>query len=304
MARLNISVPDELCELASKWRGRVNLSEICARALEEELTALDAHRIARVSERPLSAIGRKGRELSERYGLRETVIAGDAEDRDAMSIRDALGAAAAEFLEREIEDDSTIGVAGGRQMWSVVQHLKPRRLRSKLVAIGLRQNDPQLLHVHPNTLVTLLWLSFSPKAEAILIQNENFQAWFSASATETASRRTFIVGSCGRYTPASPLAGLLEPAVRDALERRDALGDFCYAFVDKRGNAIDFRGAGFIPSGQNLFELSRRDNTFVIMVAGGNEKVDMIRYIVKNGWCNILITDDEVASRLLGPPNK
>jgi hypothetical protein len=45
MPSLNVYVPDELHKLTAKWRGTLNYSEICARALREELEAVESGRV-------------------------------------------------------------------------------------------------------------------------------------------------------------------------------------------------------------------------------------------------------------------
>jgi hypothetical protein len=57
MARLNLTIPDPLYERLEQMRERVNVSKVCARALEKELdmlegqTTIAAPRVARLAER-------------------------------------------------------------------------------------------------------------------------------------------------------------------------------------------------------------------------------------------------------------
>src|SRR5258708_3238474 len=103
MARLNISLPDELYETAKKWRGTKNLSQICARALEDELRAAEASRTGKglfVPLRPPSEIERR---LVSRFALAEAHVA--AHPGPSGDLRAALGQRAAGFPNPPISPD-------------------------------------------------------------------------------------------------------------------------------------------------------------------------------------------------------
>ena len=51
--------------------------------------------------------------------------------------------------------------------------------------------------------------------------------------------------------------------------------------------------------GERLQELSRRDDCYVIAVAGGRSKVDAIRGALRGGFINVLVTDQDVAGAVL-----
>ena len=74
MARLNISLPEDVYALAVKWRRRVNLSEICARALRSELEAAESHRSAQALFSALRSPSPLERTLALRYKLSEVVV--------------------------------------------------------------------------------------------------------------------------------------------------------------------------------------------------------------------------------------
>jgi DNA-binding transcriptional regulator LsrR (DeoR family) len=144
MGRLNVSIPDDLAPLVSKWRRKINLSEICAQALRAELTAVESHRSAAVL---ISKIQRRGssleRQLAERYGLADVRVGDDPVEHEA-GLRESLGSITAEYLSHKLGAGAVLAIAGGRQSWCIVQHLEPRPLEISIVALGYRHNDPPI----------------------------------------------------------------------------------------------------------------------------------------------------------------
>jgi DNA-binding transcriptional regulator LsrR (DeoR family) len=298
MPRLNIYLPSDVYELADKWRGSANLSEICARAIRDELDAAEGQRAALTllsAFRPASPLEAA---LAERFSLAEALVvetpAGHAE------LREALGQAAAAYLDRNIADGAHLAIAGGRQSWCVVRNLAPRRVRAEITALGLHQADPQLLHVHPNTLTTLLWLLYSPRSTAHLVGADTVSPW-SETLPPRETVRYFVVASCAPFDRRSRLAALLGQPAIDALGARGVVGDFAYLFFDRDGEIVPVPAAvpqSIIPA-PALRDLARREDARILLVAGGDEKRDAMRRTLALGVCNMLVTDRDTAEHLL-----
>src|SRR5688572_29576638 len=207
MARINISVPDELHRRASDWRKHLNLSDICAQAIRSELDALEFHRnLGNVLDalRPPSDLERL---VASRFKLVDVIVSEGA--LDSVTMRDKLGELTADYLGRCLSDGSVIGIAGGRQMWCVIRNITPRQLDITITALGIGQNDPRVLHAHSNTLTTLLWLLFSPRAIAHIVGWEQGSASVWSKLPSFEYPKYFVVGSCGSFEATSPLASLL-----------------------------------------------------------------------------------------------
>jgi DNA-binding transcriptional regulator LsrR (DeoR family) len=303
MARLNVSIPDDLAPLVSKWRRKVNLSEICTQALRSELTAVESHRSAAAL---LAKIHRPANEweqrLTQRYGLAEVRISG-VEGRDERGLRESLGSEAAEYLNQTLGAGAVFAIAGGRQSWCIVQHLGPRPLATSIVALGYRQNDPHLLNAHANTLTTLLWLLFSPQATAHLVGGDPEQI-LNVSLPVEPHPKYFVVASCAPFYAGCPLARLLGEEASSMLLARGATCDFAYNFFDKRGRPVDVRVPGdqSILSAHCLSLLSKRPDARVVLVAAGREKWRAIRLALEAKLCNTLVTDTATARHLIGKP--
>jgi DNA-binding transcriptional regulator LsrR (DeoR family) len=285
----------------SKWRRKINLSEICAQALRAELAAVESHRsaaplLARIRP-PVSPLERR---LQERYALAEVRVAAGAVAHDA-DLRDSLGRLAAGYLGHRLASGAVLAIGGGRQSWCVVQHLEPRPLEVALVALGYRQNDPYVLHAHANTLTTLLWLLFSPRAQARLVGGDP-QEVLHAALPVRPEPAYFVVASCAPFAAAGPLAKLLGQDATATLVAKGVAGDFAYNFFDKHGRLVPVA----LPGDQSLLPadclaaLSRRPDARVVPVAGGGQKVGAIRLVLEAKLCNTLVTDMATARILAG----
>ena len=300
MGRLNVSIPADLAPLVSKWRRKINLSEICAHALRAELAAVESHRSAAgllaALRRPASEWERR---LQQRYALADVRIA--AAEGSELDVRDALGAAAAAYLNQTLRAGAVLAIAGGRQTWCVVQHLGPQPLEITVAALGYRQNDPRVLHAHANTLTTLLWLLFSPYAVARLVGSDPEEVLNVTSPVQP-QPQYFVVASCARFAAGSPLAQLLGERVTQSLVARGAACDFAYQFFDAQARFVDVTVPGdrSILSARRLASLSARSDARVVLVGAGREKLHAIRCALEAGLCNTLVTDAATARGLVG----
>ncbi|MBI1818651.1 MAG: hypothetical protein HYR72_27015 [Deltaproteobacteria bacterium] len=300
MSRLNISIPKDLAPLVSKWRRKINLSEICAQALRAELLAVESHR----SAQPLLAKLRQRSDLeksvAERYELSEVLIAPDVpiHERD---LRESLGRLTAGYINEHISNGAVLALGGGRQTWCVVEQMLPRRIEVQIVALGYRQNDPYVLNAHANTLTTLLWLLFSPGATARLVGCDPEEVLNPSRAVTEAQPKYFVVGSCAPFTAQCPLARLLGEEVSKLLLAKGAVGDFLYSFFDENRRLVSapVLDEQSVLSAETLSMLSTRSDTRVILVAGGLEKLEIIRTTVEVNLCNVLVTDTATARALI-----
>jgi deoxyribonucleoside regulator len=300
MGRLNVSLPHDLTPLVSKWRRKINLSEICAEALRYELTAVESHRSATALlaqiHRPASALERQ---VMERYGLVDVRLSNDCPGNEP-GLRESLGSVAAEYLSQKLSAGAVLAIAGGRQSWCIVQHLGPRPLEISIVALGFRQNDPHVLHAHANTLTTLLWLLFSPRAVARLVGGDPEEV-LNVSGPVQPEPRYFVVASCAPFSAEGPLARLLGEESTSTLLTKGVACDFAYNFFDKHGRLVPVAipGDQSILSAGCLSSLSRRPDARVVLVAGGRQKVGAIRLALEAKLCNTLVTDATTARGLI-----
>jgi DNA-binding transcriptional regulator LsrR (DeoR family) len=299
MPRLNIYLPAEVYQLADRARDSANLSEICARAIRDELEAAQSHRAAPAlgallhAPTPLEAL------LVRRYQLAEALVVEAPAEESAR--REALGRAAAQYLDRNLVDGAQLAIAGGRQSWCVARNLAPRRLRLDITALGLGQADPQLLHVHANTLTTLLWLLYSPRSTAHLIGAGPAPAPWSKPLPTRDDVSYFLIASCALLDPRAPFARLIGDDALDALAAAGPVGDFAYLFFNEAGELVPGPATApqaIIPA-PSLRALAKRRDARLMLVAGGAEKLAAMRATLTLGLANMVVTDAETAERLL-----
>jgi DNA-binding transcriptional regulator LsrR (DeoR family) len=199
-------------------------------------------------------------------------------------------------------DGAVLGVAGGRQTWCAVRSISPRRLRVQIAAVGVAANDPAVLHAHPNTLVTLLSVLYAPYGEAHLVGSPSFQKFWPDPATRVgADPRYFVLASCSPFDAASAFCSLIGPAHLDPVKRARPIGDFAGVFITTDGTLIT-PTTGTVSSQlspDTLLALSRRKDACVMLVAGGLDKLPIIRATLASGLCNVLITDTSAADVLV-----
>lgn len=299
MPRVNIYLPDDVYELVNRWRATANLSEICARAIRDELDAVDTHRSANALLNGLHPSSDLEIELARRYGLFDAVTV-DVSEIGGQT-REALGRAAAKYLDQNICDGALLGIAGGRQTWCVVRNLSPRRVKTTITALGLCQTDPRLLHAHPNTLTTLLWLLYGPRSEAHVIGSGFPSDLWSTSLPYRDHPSYFILASCSPFHAQSPFASLLGGETSEQLLQRDVVGDFAYIFLNDAGDVVptSFASPHSALPATLLQTLSTRTDARILLVAGGEEKFRTIESTLKAGVCNCIVTDTTTARRLV-----
>lgn len=301
MARLNIYVPNDVHAQADRWRGKLNLSEICTRALRDEISAAESARITL----SIADIVRKRSGLEEQlvraFQLKDAVV---IDVTDPYAMRDELGAAAAKYLDRWINDGARLAIAGGRQTWGVVRNLSPRNVRIDISALGYGQHDAAALHTHPNTLLTLAWLLYSPRARAHLVGSSRFTELWNLTAPVASTPKYFLLSSCSEFQATSPFADVLGKDASRRLLESGVIGDYAYTFFDGQGGLVDIPAieptmpqSVFAP--QTLQALSERDDARTLLVAGGTEKTKFAAMALKKKLCNTLIVDSSLADGLL-----
>jgi deoxyribonucleoside regulator len=299
MPRVNIYLPNDIYELTSRWRSAANLSEICARAIRDEFEAADAHRAPLKLLDAVAPPSDMERALTRKYGLAESIIVEPPEN--PMHAREQLGLAAADYLDRTVSDGSMIGIAGGRQTWCLVRALRPRRVRATITALGVGSADPKLLHAHPNTLATLLWLAYSPRSEAHVVGSRTAAATWNTDLPTRDHPSYFLFASCSELDPTAPFANVLgEKAVASLIDQR-AFADFAYIYMTVDGQLVDLPldHPHTIVSAPNLHRLSKRSDVRVVLIATGVGKVPSMRLTLASQLCNMVMTDKNTAINLL-----
>ena len=253
-------------------------------------------------------------ELEERieqaYGLAEVVIADTDEQADELQVQRALGSAAAVYLETTLMGKERIGVSSwSSALLATVEAMHPR---STPVAEQVVQMLGGLGNLNAQTQATRITggLAQLTGAAAVFLPAPGVLA--SGGMREmflTDPNVRPVLQACDRLTMALVGIGSVEPspllresgnafaeAELPALSRAGAVGDVCLRFFDEHGtpvaSGLDQRVLGI--SEEALRQVPRR-----VGVAGGPRKYTAIRAALRGGWVNVLVTDLQIANRLL-----
>ncbi|MEU5295556.1 sugar-binding transcriptional regulator [Streptomyces umbrinus] len=246
--------------------------------------------------------------LVERYGLRDAVVV--EVEGAGIDVIPALAAATATYLDATLKGGDVIGVSS----WSatLLEAVKVMRAKTPSVAHEVVQlvggsGSPEV-QLHATRLTSrLAELTgarpvFAPSAALVgsrelrdLLAREPEMA----EAMRAWSRLTLALLGIGSLDP-SPLLRRSGNAItledQRQLKELGAVGDVCARYFDIEGNPVDAsfndRLIGIAPD--RLRAVERR-----IGVAGGIDKVAAIRGAARGAWINVLITDADVARRLL-----
>jgi len=305
MPRLNIYVPDRLHEEIERAGNSINLSRVCSEAIRDVLSARSEIREVDY----LQAVLFQGHteleaRLATRYGLR-TVVARAARDRTSGQ-GEAVAHWSAMMIDRLIGSDMQLAIGGGTQMWDAVRRLKPRPVQLTVSALGFGHVDARVPHAHPNMLASLLSLVYAPRARAMLVGAPDFtQAWsIDSRAQESPWReplRRVIIGSCAPFRETSPYADLLGKETTDFLQEEIVAGDYLGVFCRVDGGVVEPYTASMVKSHLTAGDLqahAKRGDTIVALAAAGDEKLEIIRRVLRLGLCNTLITDEPTARAL------
>jgi DNA-binding transcriptional regulator LsrR (DeoR family) len=124
-------------------------------------------------------------------------------------------------------------------------------------------------------------------------------------AAQTVDVALVGVGQIGEQTPGfCALAESYGVTVR-RLREFGVVGEINYQPYDAEGRIVDQPELRVLMhrvlsvSGERLQDLSRREDRYVIAVAGGRSKIDAVRGALRGRFMNVLITDEDVAQAVL-----
>ncbi len=245
-------------------------------------------------------------QLEQKFGLLEAVVV-DA-DSASEGISRSVGLAAAEYLQRTIEEGDIIGISWGTTLYHMVNSLKPVEVGNLHVVqliggLGAPEADVhvaevcrRLAHVLNSrlTLIPAPGIVGSEDMKAIVMADNYVQSAFQ----QFASVNVAYLG-IGMPTLDSVVmrdGNILTQADVDALLGSGAVGDIALRYFDANGapieSELDKRVIGITL--EALGRIERR-----VGVAGGVSKEKVVRAALRRRLVNVLVTDYGLAVRLL-----
>lgn len=248
--------------------------------------------------------------IAEAFDLADVVIVdADVEHADSTA---ALGSAAAAYLEATLTGGDVIGISS----WSATLLAAVDRMRMRALPVadrviqmfgGVGNSDVQVEATRLTSRlaeITGATPILVPSA-AVVSDPMIASALFRDSAVSSVSSQwadiTVSLVGIGSLEPSPLLArsgNAVTPEVLDDLRELGAVGDIALRYFDVDGSDIDSALASRVigMSASQIRAVPRR-----IAVAGGAHKTSAVRAALRGGWVSVLITDMQVAERLLDP---
>lgn len=253
-------------------------------------------------------------QIERRFGLRDVVVADPGHSSPGeQSVLQAIGAAAAVYLETTLTGGDRIGISSwSSTLLATVDAMRPRPtpVADRVVQVigGVGSSTSQIYATRLADRLAILTgavavflpapgLAASPAAREVLMADPHI-----GDVLATYSSLTMLLAGLGSLEP-SPLlmesGNAIADAEQEALRRLGAVGDICLRFFDENGQVVksplDDRVLGI--DTDTLRSIPR-----VLAIAGGTRKYTAIRAALRGDWVDVLITDLEVARRLAEEP--
>jgi len=258
-------------------------------------------------------------ELVGRFGLREAVVVAAGGRGD---LKEELGVAAAAYFEKIAANGMRVGLSCGFTLYQTIRALKERRFRDLALYPLSGESTLKLVDLFPNTLVGMMAAKYRPHVTAYALPVHHL---LSLGQIERERRRLLRdpeirriyeaaqsvdialvgIGMIGEQTPGfCSLAESYGVSVR-RLRQLDVVGEINYQPFDAEGRIVDrpelraLMRRVLSVDGDRLRALSRRDDRYVVAVAGGKPKLEAVRGALRGRFMNVLVTDVDVAAALL-----
>ncbi|WP_226506205.1 sugar-binding transcriptional regulator [Pseudomonas sp. MWU16-30317] len=249
------------------------------------------------------------RELQQRYGVRRVIVVEATVPDDEESIKQAIGSAAAHYLETTLNADDSIGISSWsstiRAMVGHLHSLPGRQAAREVVQLlgGVGNKGAFEATLLTQRLATLLncpaYLLPSQSIEQSVQSRERIMQMDEVrEVIERFDSVTLAIVGVGELEPSQLLRNsgnyYTEEMLR-VLAERGAVGDICLRYFDANGKPVLGEDEEFVVSMAlpKLHSVPR-----VLALAGGSRKVHAIRGALKGGFVDVLVTDLNTAQGL------
>ena len=247
-------------------------------------------------------------QLCTRYGLDFCEVAPDLGEEN-LPLR-ALGLAGAAFLRREIErgDTPVIGLGHGRTLAAAI-HEMPRIDATGIRFVSLLGGLTRHYAANPHDVMHRLaaktgaqayvlpvpFFANSAEDRAVLLAQPGVREIFDMSGGAGLKLVGIGTADSGAQLVAS---GMIEPREIAEINAAGGAGEMLGHFFDAQGGVLETT----LTARTLSVELNTRDDSRIVAIAGGAEKVGAVRAVLRSGWLRGLITDEATARAIVGTP--
>jgi DNA-binding transcriptional regulator LsrR (DeoR family) len=257
--------------------------------------------------------------LVERFGLRDAAVVAAGGRSD---VREELGVAAAAYFEKIASNGLRVGLSCGFTLYHTIRALRDRRFKDLDLYPLSGESTLKLVDLAPNTLVGMMAAKYRPHVTAYALPVQHLVSLRQIEqerrrllrdpevrriyeAAQTVDVALVGVGQIAEQTPGfCALAESYGVSVK-RLREFGVVGEINYQPFDAEGRIVDQPELQILMhrvlsvSGDRLQDLSRREDRYVIAVAGGRSKIDAVRGALRGRFMNVLVTDEDVAQAVL-----
>lgn len=240
------------------------------------------------------------KKLKEYLNIKKVIIAPTINNDELLTVTE-IGRKASTYINKLIDKDKRIGITGGSTVYSVINQFKSsNRVNDNLMILPARGGLGRKSDYQANTLVEKLAEKLNCPYKLLYTPD-----WISSEAKETLLKEPdikeivslienldILIFGIARADVMAKRRCLDEEEIGDIIEKEAVAEAFGYYF-DKNGNIVHKLSTIGV-------ELERLKNVKeLIAVAGGLQKAEAIASVCKINRNLVLITDEEVAKKIL-----
>lgn len=249
-------------------------------------------------------------DLERRFGLKEAIIVPSDNNEDDEKIKEILGRACAEFLNRLIQDKDIVGFTWGTTVSEVANALgrmhNLKKVHAEIIPICGGPGDASNEY-HVNTIVSKVADAFDAKpryfyAPVVTAEKETRDAILADRSMQSVvglwDKVDIAVHGIGIVSEnhSTLSTGYVEQKELKEIVKTGAVADICSNFVDPDGSVRDLeinsRTIGLKPP-------QLRKIKYSIGVAASERKVPAIYAVLKGHYINVLVTNEMTAKALI-----
>lgn len=253
--------------------------------------------------------------LKRKYNLRHCWVT--SYHKDYGILKKNLGKCASQLFETVIQEYEfpRVGIGGGSTLYEMVMHCESRPRQIKLYPTALVGRGPEIEFIDSCFLVTTLYLKSRPLAHGYVVgvpplpndksKCSSFYFNLVQDVPEIGILLSWVRNAdilfvgLGSMIPIGDIGNEMAKmgmSLQD-LQNMGVIGGINYNWFDTKGQQV---GDFFLTvTVSDLRRLARNHEKTVVLIAGGHHKISAVRIALEYGFCNSLVTDEDIAKFLL-----